>query len=105
MPRRFAPRILRICFRWGITTTPYYPQGSLVERANRNLKAALKISHHQSHNLWDEYLPWLSMAFNAAIHESTQVTLDKLFLGRELRCPLRMAWDLSPDNVVNDQDF
>jgi hypothetical protein len=96
------------CFRWGIThitTTPYYPQGSLVELANRNLKAALKIFHHQSHNLWDEYLPWLSMAFNTAIHESTQATPDKLFLGRQLRCPLSVAWDLSPDEVDNKQDF
>jgi hypothetical protein len=36
-----------LCFRWGInhyTTTPYYPQASLAERVNRNLKAALKSS-------------------------------------------------------------
>ena len=34
-------------FRWGIkriNTTLYYPQGSLAERVNRNLKAALKIT-------------------------------------------------------------
>jgi hypothetical protein len=40
-----------LCFRWGlthITTTPYYPQASLAERVNRNLKAALKIFHHES---------------------------------------------------------
>jgi transposase InsO family protein len=30
-----------LCFRWGvthITSTPYYPQASLAERVNRNLK-------------------------------------------------------------------
>jgi hypothetical protein len=35
-----------LCFKWGlkrIYTTQYYPQGSLVERVNRSLKAALKI--------------------------------------------------------------
>jgi hypothetical protein len=38
-----------LCFRWGmthITTTPYYHQASQAERVNRNLKAALKIFHH-----------------------------------------------------------
>jgi len=48
----FRSKPLRqMCFRWAvnhITTTPYYPQASLVERANRNLKSALKIFHHQS---------------------------------------------------------
>jgi len=48
----FRSKPLRfMCFRWAvdhITTTPYYPQASLVERANRNLKSALNIFHHQS---------------------------------------------------------
>jgi len=46
-------QIRDLCFRWGIThitTTPYYPQGSLAERVNRNLKSALKIFHHESQN-------------------------------------------------------
>ena len=33
-----------LCFRWGVknvTTTPYYPQGCLAERVNRNLKSVL----------------------------------------------------------------
>ena len=45
------------CFRWGtkgINTTPFYPQGSLVERVNRDLKASLKIFHHQSQRKWEE---------------------------------------------------
>jgi len=53
-----------LCLRWGIThvtTTPYYPQASLSERVNRNLKSALKIFHHASQSAWDEDLPWLSL--------------------------------------------
>jgi len=79
-----------LCFRWGvkhISATPYYPQASLVERVNWNLKSALKIFHYQTQNAWDEDLSWLSMAFNTAVHESTNATLDT-FLGREMRCPL-----------------
>jgi len=91
-------QIRDLCFRWGIThitTTPYYPQALLAERVNRNLKSALKIFHHESQTTWDEDLPWLSLAFNTAVHESTMSTPDKLFLGRELKCPLLVRWDLS----------
>jgi len=87
-----------LCFRWGvshITTTPYYPQGSLAERVNHNLKSALKIFHHESQNTWDEDLPWLAFAFNSALHESTRTTPDLLFLGREIKTPLETRRDLS----------
>ena len=98
--RVFCCRLFKdLCFRWGVThltTTAYYPQASLAERVNRNLKAALKIFHHQSQTTWDEDLPWLSVAFNTAVHESTKATPDKLFLGRELKCPLLVRWDLYP---------
>jgi hypothetical protein len=90
-----------LCFRWGInhsTTTPYYPQASLAERVNRNLKSALKIFHSESQVTWDEDLPWLSLAFNTAIHKSTRGTPDKLFLGREMKCPLGVQWDLTSLN-------
>ena len=91
-------RIKQMCFKWAIehiTTTPYYPQGSLVERANRNLKSALKVFHHQSQERWDEDLPWISAAFNTAVHESSKFTPDVLFLGREIKSPLSTRWDLT----------
>jgi len=94
-----------LCFRWGIehlTTTPYYPQGSLAERVNRNLKSALKIFHHKSQNSWDEDLPWVSLTFNTAVHESTRSTPDVLFWGRGLKCPLGVQWDLSPVSNGNN---
>jgi hypothetical protein len=76
--RVFCCRQFRdLCFRWGIayiTTTPYYPQASLAERLNRNLKSALKIFHHASQSEWDADLPWLCLAFNTAVHGSTKCT-------------------------------
>ena len=76
---------------------------------NRNLKAALKIFHHESQNTWDENLLWLLLAFNTAVHDSTRYIPDVLFLGRELKCPLAVRWDLSPgsdvDNVCHTNQF
>jgi hypothetical protein len=46
--------------------------------------------------VWDEDLPSLSIAFNTAVHESTNSTPDKLFLRMELECPLLVHSDLSP---------
>jgi hypothetical protein len=101
-----------LCLRWGIehrTTTPYYPQASLAERVNRNLKSALKIFHSKSQVTWDEDLPCLSLAFNTAIHESTGSTPDKLFLGREMKCPLGVRCELTSLNKDSStgttQDF
>jgi hypothetical protein len=102
MRKPFALDCSGMCFRWGIqhiTTTPYYPQGSLAERVNRNLKTALKIFCRASHNAWDVDLPWLSLEFITAVHESTGVTPDKLFLGRELMSPLDVVWDLTHREV------
>jgi hypothetical protein len=93
------------CFRWGIkrvNTTPYYPQGSLAERVNRNLKAALKIFHHQSQKKWNEDLHLLAFAFNTAHHESTKFCPAKLFLGTELATPLESVWDLTEASVSQD---
>jgi len=73
-----------MCFRWGtehLTTTPYYPQSSLAERVNRNLKSALKIFQHETQNLWDNDLPWLGLAFNTAVHESRVALLIFCFWG------------------------
>jgi len=93
-----SKQIRLLCFKWAvehITTTPYYPQSSLVERVNRNLKSALKIFHSESQNKWDEDLPLLSVGFNTAVHESSKFTPDVLFLGREINSPLSTRWDLS----------
>jgi len=98
--RVFCDKYFRnMCFRWGIehlTTTPYHPQISLAERVNRNLKSALKIFHHETQNLLDDDLPWLGLAINTAVHGSMDSNPDNLFLGREVKNPLQVRWDLPP---------
>ncbi|XP_023709138.1 uncharacterized protein K02A2.6-like [Cryptotermes secundus] len=94
-----------LCFSWGIrhiTTSPYYPQASQVERFNRNLKAALIIYHHRQHTRWDENLPSLSIAFNTAWHESTGATPASLFLGREMNHPLGLKWEFRELELQRD---
>ena len=40
------------------------------------------------------------MAFNTARHESSKFSPDVLFLGRELKCPLKPRWDFTiSDNM------
>jgi len=94
------------CFRWGVkrvNTTPYYPQASLAERVMRNLKAALKIFHHQSQKMWDEKLHMIAFALNSACHESTKMCPARLFLGRELNTPLENVWNLTEVNGGVDE--
>ena len=68
---------------------------------NRNLKAALKIFHHKSQRDWDELLSLLAMVFNTATHESSKFSPDVLFLGREVKCPLKTRWDFSACNNMD----
>jgi hypothetical protein len=94
-----------LCFSWGIrhiTTSPYYPQASQVERFNRNLKVALTIYHNSQHTRWDEHLPPLALAFNSAWDESTAATPASLFLGREMNHPLGLKWKRFEFELDND---
>jgi hypothetical protein len=76
---------------------------------NCNLKAALKIFHHASQETWDDDLLWLSLSFNTAVHESHKSMSNKLFLGRVLKCPLQVRWNLTPEDdggmAVEHQSF
>lgn len=84
-----------------VHTSPYYPNPSLSERVNRNLKIAMRIYHHMDHRTWDQNIHWFQIAYNSARHDSTGHSPASLFLGREITHPLELAWnlkDLVPDN-------
>lgn len=86
-----------MCMDFGIKhifTSPYNPSANNVERVNKNLKVALRIYHQADHQTWDQNLHWFQVAFNSSKHESTGVTPASLFLGREIKHPLQLAWNL-----------
>jgi hypothetical protein len=44
------------------------------------------VNEHQ--NDWDEHLPYISMAYRAAEHETIGITPNYIMLGREVTTPL-----------------
>lgn len=85
------------CMEMGIVhifTTPYYPNPSHAERVNKNVKIALRTFHSEYQAQWDQHIHWFQIAFNSAIHESTNTSPDRLFLGRNVSHPLELHWNL-----------
>ena len=44
------------------------------------------VEKHQ--NQWDEYLPYVMLAYRASVHESTGFSPNMLILGREFQIPI-----------------
>ena len=78
-------------------TTPYRPQSDgLVERFNKTLQQMLSIFVNENRSDWDNYIPFLLMAYRSSQQQSTQCTPNLLMLGRENRLPLRVIVGMSP---------
>ena len=78
-------------------TTPYRPQSDgLVERFNKTLQQMLSIFVNDNRSDWDDYIPFLLMAYRSSQQQSTQCTPNLLMLGREVRLPLAVIVGISP---------
>ena len=74
-------------------TTPYHPQSDgMVERFNKTLATMLSAYVDEHHADWDEHLPYVMMAYRAAVHETTGTTPNKMMLGREVATPLDIVY-------------
>ena len=79
-------------------TTPAYPQSDgMVERYNQTLEDSLSmyVSGHQKD--WEDYLPYVLMAYRTARHEATGASPCQLMLGRDLRVPVDLVIERPPD--------
>lgn len=70
-------------------TTAYHQQSDgIIERFNRTLESMLSAVVSSSQKDWDTWLPYLSIAYNTAIHESTGFSPAEIMYGRILRTPV-----------------
>ncbi|KAG1031847.1 hypothetical protein G6F57_011679 [Rhizopus arrhizus] len=82
----------QVCQRLGIRrslTSVEHPQtDGLVERINRTLKTSLATCADQDALNWDEYLPFVTFAYNTAKQESTKFSPFEVMFGRKPQLPL-----------------
>lgn len=72
-----------------IQTTGFHPQSNgRLERVHATLAKMLShfVNRHQTD--WDEYLPYVTMAYNSQHHESTGYSPFELLFGRKMDAPL-----------------
>lgn len=82
-----------------INTTAWHPQGNgITERFNKPLADMLAIYIAELKRDWDEVLPYVILAYNAATHETTKFTPYFLLFGKEPRFPFEIA--LTPTSEV-----
>ncbi|CAG2213568.1 unnamed protein product [Mytilus edulis] len=81
-------------------TTPYHPQSDgMVERYNQTAQIMLAMYVDENRSNWDDHLPYVMMAYRAAIHESTKCTPNKLMLGREISLPIDVMAGAPPKST------
>jgi len=100
--REFESRVFRECCRLlGIhktRTTPLRPQSDgMVERFNATLVTQLAMYCEEDQHDWDEWVPYMLMAYRAAEHEATGFTPSRLMFGHEIRLPVDLATGKPPD--------
>ena len=93
-----------------IRTTAYHPQtDGLVERFNRTMIDMLASFVHSIPEKWDEYLPFITLAYNSSIHTSIKNSPFYLLFGREpslaidIEKPLRYRAIESENNIISQQ--
>ena len=70
-------------------TVPYRANSDgLVERWNRSVQQMLKAYVNENRDDWDDYLPYLTMAYRATVHETTGSTPNQMMFGRQLSMPI-----------------
>ena len=83
-------------------STPYHPQSDgMGERFNATLASMLTAYANDNHSNWDTSIPFVMMAYRCAEHETTDVSPNRLMLGREVSTPFDLMYELPREAKVN----
>jgi hypothetical protein len=78
-------------------TTPYHPQSDgFVERMNRTIEAMISMFVSPGQRDWDEYLPYIMMAYRSAVQDTTGYSPNLMMLGREVELPIDLVLGTPP---------
>ena len=101
--REFESALYReICRFWGVKktrTAPYTPwSNGKLERVNQTVKTMVKHYVSTATNDWDRWLPFLRMAYNFTVHDTTKCTPFRLMFSRccEPTVPLDFIYGTTP---------
>ena len=73
------------------TTSRRQQSDGMVEHFNRTLESMLTMYVEKKPNRWDEYLPYVMLAYTSTIHDSTGFSPSMMMLGRELELQLQVV--------------
>ena len=95
-----------LCLAFGISktrTTAYHPQSDgMIERLNRTIEDMLSKYVSENQRDWDEFLPFVMLAYRTSTHDSTGFSPAMIFMGREPRLPIDLLIGSPP---VDSEDL
>jgi len=98
-----------ICRLLGIAhlrTTAYNPStNGKIERWHRSVNAMIAKIVDNKQKKWVEFLPFITAAYNATIHDSTGFSSNFVFFARELNSPVDVALGLPPEESFSVNDY
>jgi len=81
-----------------LRTSSYHPQtDGLVERQNRTLISMISKFVNDKLSDWDDLLPYLLMAYNTTVHNSTGCTPFSMIYGREACLPVDLLYPIKQE--------
>jgi len=87
-----------------VRTTGFHPQSNgRVERVHATIMRMLSHFVNKYQTNWDEYLPYVTMAYNSQGHESLGYSPYELLFGRKMEMPLEADFTINDDTqIYND---
>lgn len=101
---------IEVCKLLGIEqtrTSPYHPQSDgQAEKFMSTLKKMITklVENHESEGDWEDVLPYVLMAYNSSINDTTKATPNSLVFGDEIALPIDLATE-PPTDQEKDQNI